>query len=193
MEPGFGPRAVDDGRLEENLKRRMATRILLGLLKGVVVGGAIGALVVFGLSMSVFPAWLAYIAAVVVGALTGLVAGKPIWAKDARIEAGLKAAAGAIIAGLAMFAVRKWLTVNLDLGALGKGLVGDLPIASLPLISAVLALLFEADNTGDDGAKDEKRSAPKTRVAEIDAGAGDEAEEDSDVEESASSNKAQRH
>jgi hypothetical protein len=168
----------------------MLTRILLGLVKGVVVGGAIGALVLYGLSMSVFPAWLAYVAAVVVGALTGLVAGKPIWAKDARIEAGLKSAAGAIIAALGMFAVRKWVTIPLDLGSLGKGLVGDLPIASLPLISTVLALLFEADNTGDDGEKGEKSETPKTRVAEL--GAGDEMQEDFEAEESAASKKVQR-
>jgi hypothetical protein len=168
----------------------MVTRILLGVLKGAVVGGALGALVVFGLSMSVFPAWLAYIAAVVAGALTGLVAGRPIWAKDARIEAGLKSLAGAVIAALGMFAVRQWLTLPLDLGSVGKGLVGDLPIASLPLITAVLGLLFEVDNTGDDGEKNAKTPAEKKRVEEL--GAGDALEEELSEEESSASRRVRR-
>ena len=40
---------------------------------------------------------VAYAAAVVTGIVVGLVAGKPIWAEDARIEAGTKAIAGAIL------------------------------------------------------------------------------------------------
>lgn len=155
----------------------MALRLILGLLKGGIVGGAIGAALVFGLGMPVMAAWLAYLAALVAGALTGLVAGRPIWAKDARIEAGLKSAAGAVVAVLAMFAIRRWLTVSLDLGTLGKGLVGDLPIASLPMIATALALFFEIDNTGDDGAKPgEKKAAEdgKVRVEELGAELGDE-------------------
>lgn len=135
----------------------MLRRILFGLLKGALVGGVLGALLVFGLGMPVMQPWLAYLAAVVTGALTGLVAGKPIWTAGARVEAGLKAAVGAVIAGLGMLALRKWLNVNLDLGALGKGGLGSLSIASLPLIATVLGLLFEADNTGEEGPPETKK------------------------------------
>lgn len=141
----------------------MLKRALIGLLKGVLVGGALGAGLVYGLGVPVFAAWLAYVAAVVTGAVTGLVAGKPIWQKDARIEAGLKAVAGAVVAALAMFGVRQWLGISIDLGELGKGALGDLPLTSLPLVATALALFFEIDNTGDDskaGPKD------KTRVAD---------------------------
>ncbi|MBK7581301.1 MAG: hypothetical protein IPI67_13935 [Myxococcales bacterium] len=140
----------------------MLKRVLFGLLKGSVVGGLLGAAVVFGLGMPVFAAWLAYVAAALTGALTGLVAGRAIWEKDARIEAGLKAGVGAVIATLAMFAVRKWLNVSLNLGQLGHGAVGQLPLASLPLISTVLALFYELDNTGDSGAPE--TPAKKVRV-----------------------------
>jgi hypothetical protein len=146
-------------------------RLLFGLIKGLMVGGVLGALLVFGLGMPTMAAGLAYVAALVAGALTGLVAGKPIWVKDARIEAGLKAAAGAVMATAAMFAIRRWLDVALDLGALGKGLIGNLPIASLPMIATALALFFEIDNTGDDGAKPgDKRATPfdKRRIEALD-------------------------
>jgi hypothetical protein len=136
-------------------------RVLFGLLKGALVGGLLGAAVVFGLGMPVFAAWVAYVAAVLAGALTGLVAGRAIWEKDARIEAGLKAGVGALIGVAAMFAIRKWLNLSLDLGALGKGAVGQLPLASLPLIATVLALFYELDNTGDAGPEP---PAKKTRV-----------------------------
>lgn len=146
----------------------MLKRVLVGLLKGVLVGGALGAGLAMGLGVVVFPAWLAYVMAIVTGAATGLVAGKPIWAKDARIEAGLKAVAGAVVAGLAMVGIRQWLGVNIDLGELGKGALGDLPLTSLPLVATLLALFFEIDNTGEppkaEGEKRQRVPAEKSRL-----------------------------
>lgn len=150
----------------------MLKRALIGLLKGVLVGGALGAGLVYGLGVPVFAAWLAYVAAVVTGAVTGLVAGKPIWQKDARIEAGLKAVAGGVVGALAMFGIRQWLGVSIDLGELGKGALGDLPLTSLPLVATALALFFEIDNTGDDpkaGATTKKRvEGEKASVDQVD-------------------------
>ena len=172
----------------------MLRRALLGLLKGVLVGGVLGLLCIYGLGMPALVAWAAYLFALLAGALTGLVAGRPIWAKGARIEAGLKAVAGAVLSVLAMFVIRKWLDVHIDLGALGKGVVGDLPIASLPLISTALAFFFEVDNTGGDPEPD----APKKARVEgdgdalrIDAGE-DDAIADEEAEDDASE-KARRH
>jgi hypothetical protein len=113
---------------------------------------------------------MAYLAAALTGVLTGLVAGKPIWASGAKIEAGLKAFFGALIAAGLMFAARKWLTteVNLEFIHAGSGAIGQLPAASLPLVAAVLGGFFELDNTGGDD-KDEAKgtaSTPKKRVAE---------------------------
>lgn len=172
----------------------MLRRLLLGLLKGALVGGVLGALLVFGLGVPVMQAWLAYLAAVVVGALTGLVAGKPIWASGARVEAGLKAAAGAIVAGVGMIAVRRWLNVNLDLGALGKGGLGSLSIVSLPLIATVLGLLFEADNTGDDGPPvTKKRVEPdKLRLPGEEAGLEETEQELGDESREASASESRR-
>lgn len=139
----------------------MFARLIVGILKGLVVGGLIG----FGLlklGFAVTPAILAYIAAALTGVIVGLVAGKPIWAKDAKIEAGMKAFVGALLGAGLMFAVRKWLTVPL-LPALPDALgaadqikaaanpvtLGQFSMTSLAVIAAVLGGFYDADNTPD--------------------------------------------
>jgi hypothetical protein len=170
----------------------MVRRLLVGLVLGVIIGGLVAAAVVKGLHVTSFlesgGAALAYIAAIATGVLAGLVAGKPIWAKGAWIEVGLKAFFGSLLAAGAMFALRKWGAMNVSLGALGSGALGDLPITSLPIISTVLSVFYELDNTdppateadakGQTGASSSnKRVAPqKKRVAE-EAGVDGEEEE----------------
>src|SRR3984957_19912568 len=157
----------------------MVRRLLVGLILGLVVGGLVAAGLVAGLHQTLFSAGagdaaFAYVAAAVTGVLTGLVAGKPIWASGAKIEAGLKAFFGALIAAGLMFAARRWLTSSVDLGFVGAGAgpIGELPAASLPLVAAVLGGFFELDNTGAadrDAAKGEARLNPKKRVADAKA------------------------
>jgi hypothetical protein len=139
----------------------MAKRALIGLIKGLLIGGMVALVLVQGLGIAVFGALLAYPLAVLTGVIAGLVAGKPIWARDGRIEATLKAVVGAVVAGGVMFAIRKWLNPSLDLGSFGAGGIGELPIVSLPLIATALSVLFELDNTGSEPAEEK----PKQRVA----------------------------
>ena len=129
---------------------------------------------------------LAYLLAVATGIVTGLVAGKPIWAKDARIEAGLKAAAGAVVGAGLMYALRTWGGVSVDLGAYGNGVLGELPMTALPMVATVLALFYEIDNSGEEpDAKSEVEKTGKTRVAEAlpDAARVDDLYEDEPAEE----------
>ncbi len=169
----------------------MIKRLLYGLVFGLFVGAIVAAAIIKGLGMLSFAgtsgAVLAYVFAAVTGVLVGLVAGKPIWASGGQIEAGLKAFFGALLASGAMFVLRRWVHIDLDLHGMGAGpdlptAVGYLPAVSLPLISAVLGAFYEADNTpepaGEKGkdARDEKAAAggkknAKLRVA---AGAGDD-------------------
>ena len=137
----------------------MLRRLIFGLVLGLMVGAGLAAGLVRlgeGSFAAGSGAMLAYLAAAVAGGLTGLVAGKPIWASGAKVEGGLKALFGALLGAAAMFALRQWATgfdVNLSfLGAGGPAPVGELPAASLPLITAVLGALFGLDNTpGADG------------------------------------------
>jgi hypothetical protein len=158
----------------------MLRRVLLGLVKGVLIGGVLAAALIEGLGVTVFGGLLAYATAVVVGALAGVFAGKPFWAKDARIEVALKAAVGAAVAAAMMFALRKWVTAEVDLSAFGAGAVGSLPAVTLPLIATFLALVFELDNTKEVPANDEAAAiAPSKQRLE------DEGDELADVEDEA--------
>jgi hypothetical protein len=139
----------------------MATRLLLGLFKGLLVGGLVGlALAKLGFGAPI--AIVAYLSAALTGVLVGLVAGKPIWAKDAKIEAGMKALAGALVGAGLLYAARRWLTMEVPepLARLSAPAgaepaattVGQLSTTSLALVAALLGGFFDADNTqGDEG------------------------------------------
>jgi hypothetical protein len=151
----------------------MIRRLFVGLVLGLIIGGLVAAGLVAGLHVTAFlgggGALLAYLAAALTGTLTGLFAGKPIWATNAKVEAGLKAFFGALIGTGLMFALREWGGgFHVDMSALnagGAGPVGELPAASLPLIAAVLGAFFELDNTGaaEEGQAKATKALPEPR------------------------------
>jgi hypothetical protein len=158
----------------------MIVRLLFGLFKGLVIGGLLG-FAVAKLGFAAPGAVVAYLGAAVAGVLVGLVAGKPIWAKDAKIEAGMKAAVGALLGAGLMWAVRRWINVPfpVDLGALtggatssgaAHGTFGSLALTSYAIVAAVLGAFYDADNTpspeGEKAAEGSNAAAkPKARVA----------------------------
>jgi len=158
----------------------MVRRLVVGLILGLIVGGLVAAGLVAGLHQTLFDGGaesvFAYLAAAVTGVLTGLVAGKPIWASGARIEAGLKAFFGALLGAGIMFAVRRWVSFPVDLAFAGlpggAQPAGLLPEVSLPLVAAVLGGFFELDNNGSAESKDEAKDKPKKRVADEKAAKG---------------------
>jgi hypothetical protein len=179
----------------------MLKRLILGVLIGLLVGAAAAAALVSGLHVEAFTgefgALIAYGAAVATGAVTGLVAGKPIWAPSAKIEAGLKAFFGTFLAAGAMFALRQWgQGWSIDLAALhagGPAPVGALPAASLPLIAAVLGGLFELDNSKEDAEPAErKRVAPSVATSKARAAAADPGSEDDQGDAQSASRRARR-
>jgi hypothetical protein len=168
----------------------MLKRLIVGLVLGGVIGAVVAAVLVQGLGWATFPmstGVFAYLAAAVTGVVTGLVAGKPIWSADGKIEAGLKAFFGVLLGLGGMFALRTWAKIDLDLDSLkaGHGFVGDLPAVSLPLIAMLLAGFYELDNSGSSEKKEEeakgggakKESGKKVRVAEDEEEAEEEEEE----------------
>ncbi|HEY1535007.1 MAG TPA: hypothetical protein VGF76_13365 [Polyangiaceae bacterium] len=130
---------------------RMLRRLLLGLVEGLVIGLALGVGSARGLGLSAPGGVVLALLGAGAGFLVGLVAGRPVWARDAKTEALLKASVGALVGAGLSFAAAHWLKVPLDLSAfqLGVGPAGMLASATLPLVATVLALLFELD---DDGA-----------------------------------------
>lgn len=166
-------------------------RLIIGLVLGLIVGGVMAAALV-RLGQPLFEGTggdvLAYLMAAAAGVLTGLVAGKPIWASGAKIEAGLKAVFGALMGAGGMFALRQWVKVDVPaIGFLGidaPAQIGALPAASLPLIAAVLGGLFGLDNTDEPAeptpkARKRVASGPAVRVggARAKLSEGEEADE----------------
>jgi hypothetical protein len=175
----------------------MLGRLLIGIVKGLIVGGLVG----FGLvqlGMATPGAVLAYLAAALTGVLVGLVAGKPIWAKDAKIEAGMKAFVGALLGAGLMYAARRWLTMPLPpaLASLANpspaeadvaASLGSVGMTSLAAVGAVLGGFYEADNnpnevegtpaaSGKQAAASGKRVAPQQEELEEEDEAGGEAD-----------------
>jgi hypothetical protein len=131
----------------------MLRRLILGMLVGLVVGAglAAGLARLIGTSFVVPGGFaIAFASAAVAGALTGMVAGKPIWAAGAKVEAGVKAFFGALLGVGAMFALRRWgVTIPGPAWLGGTAPIGELPEVSIPLIAATLGALFGLDNVPD--------------------------------------------
>jgi hypothetical protein len=182
----------------------MFKRLFVGLFVGIVMGGLAAAALIKGLHVLTFASagmgvTLAYVAALATGACVALIAGKPVWAKGAWIEVGLKAFFGSLLAAGGMFALRRWVGMSVDLtqfGA-GAGTLGSLPATALPIIATGLSVLFELDNTDPPEEKaPAKAAAAPARIASAKGGAKGprvSAEEDEVEEEAAASKKKLRN
>jgi len=178
----------------------MLKRLFVGLLIGAIVGALVAAGAIAALGAAVMPMgpFFAFVLAAATGALTGLVAGKPIWASGGQIEAGLKAFFGALLAAGGMYAIRTWLHFDVDLtvARAGHDLIGNLPGASLPLIAAVLGGFYELDNTPssteDKDKKGEGSGKGRTRVGANVRVADDAAAEEEEAAPSATAKKRSR-
>lgn len=127
----------------------MFRRLFLGLFEGVSIGAGLAAASArlgLGAPGSVLLALLAGVA----GFLVGLVAGRPIWARNAKTEALLKGGAGALVGAVGSVALGHWLTLPVNLAAytLGAGPAGSLAAVVLPAVACTLGLFFELDDTG---------------------------------------------
>jgi ABC-type xylose transport system permease subunit len=140
----------------------MLRRFLLGLIEGLVIGLALAVASARGLGLTTPGRVTAAVLAGVVGFLVGLVAGRPVWARDAKTEALLKAAAGALVGAGLSLALGHWLAAPVDLSqfALGAGPVGELLAVSLPAIACALSLFFELDDTTSRAAPARVAAAP---------------------------------
>jgi hypothetical protein len=172
----------------------MVRRLILGPIKGLLIGGALALILVKGLGVMTFGAAVAYSCAALTGVLAGLLAGKPVWAKDARVEAGLKAVVGAGLAAGLMFALRRWAGIPLDVSGFGggAGALGELPLVSLPLIAITLALLFDLDNTRDEAASTEAGGTPVPKQRVLSDQASGEFDELEDREQRVDHSRRQR-
>lgn len=149
----------------------MSKRLLLGLVKGLLIGGAIGAGAHFGLRWTSATGLLAYLLAMGSGATAGILGGKPPWRQETWIETVLKAVAGLGIGALVYWITSTWAAFGIPFAL--PSVEAGTPWTSVPLlVSTAIGVLFgtlvELDNT-DDGATTPSRggkakASPKARV-----------------------------
>jgi len=136
-------------------------RLVLGLLKGGVIGGALGfAAFKLGVAGGV-PAFVAY---AIIGALVGMVCGKPPWKQDTFWTSALKGIGGLIVGALLYWGGSKLLgglhvTLPAALGAQPDRSFAELPILLGPLVGALWGAFIEVDD-GGSAAADKTKAKP---------------------------------
>lgn len=152
----------------------MLARLGIGLMKGLILGAAVGAGIFFGLHWPT-PAGgaLGYLLAIGTTGTTGIFAGRAPWKDGAWIEAALKGLVGAGVGGGLYWLAMRYGGLLGDVPTLGVPWVGFGP-AYLALIAGVFGAVVELDHAGDE-AKDGKpssgtKSTAKVRVADEDDG-----------------------
>ena len=141
-------------------------RFVLGLLKGGLIGGALGA-GLWALFPRGAPAGLEYILYAAVGALAGAICGTPPWRKGAWIGAILKGVVGVGV-GVGLYVlVRNYvnLAVPLPMFAADQQTLSHEYFILGPIIGIVYGLLIEAD---DGSAKAAEEYAKPARTKSVD-------------------------
>lgn len=140
-------------------------RLLVGLLKGLVLGGLVGAGVHLGLGWTRTQDVIAYLLAMGTGATVGLLAGKPPWAREAWLESLLRAVGGLVVGSLLYFLAVRFASAPIPLDA-GPGAPVGTPWVELPLlyalgVGAIYGALVELDHTPDrPGPRGRGKGAP---------------------------------
>jgi hypothetical protein len=131
-------------------------RVILGLLKGAVVGGAIGyGLLQLGWTGGV----LAYLACAVVGALVGVVAGRAPWKAETIWTPVVKMIVGAVI-GVGLCAVGFKLLPN---PTFHVNQLGNLELHSGPILAPLIGILYGIFVEVDDGGKAKEAAATEAK------------------------------
>lgn len=152
----------------------MLKRLAIGLIKGLVIGGAIGAGIQYGLHLEIASGGLlGYLLAMGSAGTTGVFAGKPPWREGAWVEALLKGLFGVGIGALGYWLGSAYGALALPFPGMDEPTAWTaLPVVFLPAIAGVYGSLVELDNTGDDDAKKNEKggggktaAGPRARVA----------------------------
>lgn len=131
----------------------MLKRLGLGLLKGLAIGGAIGAGLQYGLHWTDASGLLGFLIAMGVAGTTGVFAGRPPWREGAWIEASLKGMVGVGLGALAYWGMTYLDFLQVPWPQLpGTYAVDALPALYAPAIAGVYGALVELDNTGEAAA-----------------------------------------
>jgi hypothetical protein len=133
-------------------------RVVLGLIKGAIVGGGVG----FGLlKLGWTGGLLAYLACAVVGALVGVVAGRAPWKAETIWTPVVKMIVGAVI-GVGLCAIGFKLLPD---PTFHVSQVGELHLHSGPVLAPLIGILYGIFVEVDDGGAAKKEAAEKQAAA----------------------------
>ncbi len=142
-------------------------RVILGLLKGGVVGAAIGA---GAFKLGITGGVLAVVTYAVIGGVVGMLCGRPPWRQDTVWTTTLKGIFGAVVGGALFWGAGK-LFGGMHLGFASKlGVPGDRPLVDIPVllgpaIGALWGIFIEVDDGGSSKAsKDAGAKKTPTRT-----------------------------
>lgn len=129
-------------------------RVIVGLLKGAVIGGGVGYLLLrFGWPS----AFLAYLACAAVGAVVGVVAGRAPWRAETIWTPVIKMVIGALVGtGLCALGLRFLPDSVFHVKQLGD--LGELHLHSAPMLAPLIGILYGIFVEVDDGGN--KKPAP---------------------------------
>jgi hypothetical protein len=143
-------------------------RFLLGLLKGGLIGGALGA-GLWALFPRGAPSALEYVLYGLVGALAGAMCGTPPWRPGAWIGAILKGLVGVGV-GIGIYVlVRSYLNVSIPLPMFAQDQqhLSSEYFVLAPVVGIAYGLLIEADDGGKKSAEEYAKPARKKTVDDI--------------------------
>jgi hypothetical protein len=136
-------------------------RVVIGLVKGLLVGALIG----FGaLKLGVGSGSFAYVVQGVIGFAVGLVCGKPLWRQETLWTPVVKGVFGLLVAIGLTWVARKVLMFSVPLPA-ALGVPDGRPLADVPLvlgalIGAAYGIFVEVDDGGKSASADAAKPAP---------------------------------
>ena len=125
-------------------------RVVLGLLKGAVVGGALGWA---ALKLGVGGGAAAIATYAVIGALVGILCGKPPWRQDTIWTPAIKGIVGLGV-GIGLYLLSRKVLGGLhialpaSLGVAPERSLAEVPLLLGPLIGAAWGMLIELDDGG---------------------------------------------
>jgi len=122
-------------------------RVIVGLLKGAVIGGGVGYLLLrFGWPSTV----LAYLACAAVGAVVGVVAGRAPWRAETIWTPVIKMVVGSLV-GVGLCALGLKLLPDFTVHVKQLGDLGELHLHSAPVLAPLIGMLYGIFVEVDDG------------------------------------------
>ncbi len=157
----------------------MGKRLLLGILKGLFIGAAIGALLHFALGAHTITEWTNYPLYAGVGAVAGGLSGRAPWKPGAWIAGVLKAIFGVVV-GVGLYALGQRVLpgIPMALPDVASGTpMAHVPLLFAPMVATIYATFVELDDGGDqpEEAPASGVRAGKIALEDIDVGEDEEA------------------